>query len=60
MSRPAPARQVNPVGESGEQAAPEGATAPETLREPDRGGMNTLESARLASRAADGVSGRAP
>jgi hypothetical protein len=37
---------MNLAGESAEQGAPEGATAPETLREPDREGMNTLESAQ--------------
>jgi hypothetical protein len=34
-----------PWERAAEDVAPEGATAPETLREPDRGGMNTLESA---------------
>jgi hypothetical protein len=31
-------------------ASPEGATAPETLREPDRGGMNTLDRAAPVGR----------
>ncbi len=53
MSRLGLVKQVNPAGERGRtvrrlMAAPEGATAPETLRDPDRGGMNTLESAEGA------------
>ncbi len=55
MSRAVPATHANPAGESGEQAVPEGATAPETLREPDRGGMTTLDRAAPVDAAAEGV-----
>jgi hypothetical protein len=37
------------------KAVPEGATAPETLREPDRGGMTTLDRAAPVGAAAEGV-----
>jgi hypothetical protein len=46
--RRAAVSQANPAGElvpDKGRSDPEGATAPETLRVPDRGGMNTLESA---------------
>src|SRR5262245_51774491 len=57
LSRPVPARQANPAGENGKDAVPEGATAPETLRAPDRGGMNTLESASAPRTAIRGLVG---
>ncbi len=38
-------RPIEPRGRVRVLPGPEGATAPETLREKDRGGSNTLESA---------------
>jgi len=55
MASRRPATQTIPAGETGTAGA-EGATAPETLRHPDRRGMNLWKAGAREARLTEGVS----